>query len=124
MSQLWHLHGGESKLAWHNALKKRAVDVLREVARCGWDDYRSICEEVTEDARQLWRHCETLVNVTAEVDRTEGETLLCESKQLLEACNLAVESKEEIVRLMDLGIDDYTLAHQNNELCWQQHLAL
>ena len=92
---------------------------LREVARCGWDNYRSICEEATKAARQLWHRCETLVNATAEVDGTEGEALLCESKQLLGACDLMVESEEEIVCLMDLGIDDYTSAHQNDDLCWQ-----
>ena len=119
MSQLWQLHGGESKLAWHNALKNRATEVLREVAKCGWDNYRTICEEGTKAARQLWHRCETLVNATAEVDRTEGEALLCKSKQLLEACNLMVESEEDIVCLMDSEIDDYTPAHQNNDLCWQ-----
>lgn len=119
MSQLWQLHGGESKLARHNALKNRATEVLREVARCGWDNYRSICEEATKAARQLWHRCETLVNVTAEVDGTEGKALLCKSKQLLGACDLMVESEEEIVRLMDSGIDDYTSAHQNDDLCWQ-----
>ena len=69
--------------------------------------------------RQLWHRCETLVNATAEVDGTEGKALLRKSKQLLGACDLMVESEEEIVRLMDSGIDDYTSAHQNDDLCWQ-----
>jgi hypothetical protein len=46
-----------------------------------------------------------LVNLTAEVDRTEGEALLCEYKRLLKAWDLMVESEEEIVYLMDSGID-------------------
>jgi hypothetical protein len=124
MLQLWQLHGGESKLARHNLLKNRAADVLREVARCGWDDYRSICEEATEAARQLWHRCEMLVKLTAEVDGTEGEALLCESKGLLKACDLMVESEAEVVHLMDLGIDDYRSAHQHNNLCWQRSFAL
>lgn len=124
MLQLWQLHGGDSKLARHKLLKNRAANVLREVSRCGWDDYRSICEEATEAARQLWHRCETLVNLTAEVDGTEGEALLCESKRLLKACDLMVESEEEIVHLMDSGIDGYRSAHQNNNLCWQKSFAL
>jgi len=58
------------------------------------------------------------VIAAAEVDR------LSKSKQLLEACDLTLESEEEIISLMDSGTDDYRSAHQNHDLRWQQSLSL
>ena len=102
-------------------MKNRATEVLRDVTRRGWQEYRSVCEDAAETARHLWRKCEALVTAAVELDGMEGNGLLCRCKQLLEACDLLIDSEEEILCLMDTGTKDYRSAYQNGDLCWQQH---
>jgi len=102
-------------------MRGRAADVLVEDAKSRWEDYQSISEDAVEAARSLWRHCEALVLAAAEVDELEGNGLLCGCKRLLEASDLLIASEEEILRLMDAGTGCYSRAHENGELCWQQH---
>jgi hypothetical protein len=122
--QLWKIIGGESNSALLVTMKNRAADALREVARHGWEDYQTICEEAVEAARKLWRQCEALVIAAGEVGGTEGNALLHGSKRLLTACDLLVASEEEIVSLMDTGMEAYRWAHQNGELGWQHQFSL
>lgn len=106
-------------------MNKRAAEVLRAVNEQGWDDYRSLCEDTIDSARKLWRECEALVNVAAELaasDGTDQKGLLCGCKRLLEASDLLLASEEEIVCLLDTGAKHYGLAYETGGLCWQQHL--
>jgi hypothetical protein len=120
--QLWAIHGGENDSAWLMVMKHRAAEVLREVARWGWNEYQSICENIAaENACHLWCKCEALVITAAELDGMEESGLLHGCKQLLESGDLLIDSEEEILRLMDTGTEDYQSGHQNSELCWQQH---
>ena len=105
--QLWAIHGGENGSAQLMVMKDRAIEVLREVARWGWQDYRSVCEDTAETAHHLWRKCEGLVTAASELNETEENRFLCGSKQLLEANDLLIESEEEILCLMDTGIEGY-----------------
>jgi hypothetical protein len=61
LMQLWAIHGGENGSARLMAMEHRAVEVLREVSRQGWQDYWSDCEDTAKIARHLWQKCETLV---------------------------------------------------------------
>jgi hypothetical protein len=117
--QLWEVVGGESDSARLIVMENRAAEVLRKVIRYGWEDYWTTCEEAVEAGRQLWRQCEALVNAAAEVGGTEGNTLLCGSKRLLTACDLLIASEEEIVSLMEMGMEAYRWAYQHGELSWQ-----
>ena len=118
--QLWEVVGRESNSARLIIMENRAAEVLIKVIRHGWEDYRTTCEEAVEAGRQLWRQCEALVNTAAEVGGTEGNTLLCRSKQLLTACDLLITSEEEILSLMEIGMEAYKWAYQHGELCWQR----
>jgi hypothetical protein len=119
--QLWAIHGGENNSTWLMVMKNRTTEVLGEVARWGWQEYRSICEDATETARRLWRKCEALVMAAVELDGMEENGLLYGCKRLLEACDLLIDSEEEILCLMDMGTEDYRSAYQNGDLCWQRH---
>ena len=123
LSQLWELHGRESDSARLMAMNNRAVEVLKEVAKQAWEDYRSLCEDTVEATRRLWRQCEVLVNAAAEVDGMDEKGLLCGCKRLLAASDLLIASEEEIVHLMDTGTENYGFAYKNGELCWQQHFS-
>jgi hypothetical protein len=119
--RLWAIHGGENNSAQLMVMKHRAAEVLREVSRQGWEQYRSVCEDATETARHLWRKCEALVTAVAELEGMEENRLLCGCRRLLEAGDLLINSEEEILRLMDTGPGAYRSAYQDGELCWQQH---
>ena len=119
--QLWAIHGGENNSAQLMVMKHRAAEVLKEVTRQGWEQYRSVCEDATETARRLWRECEELVTAAAELEGMEENRLLCGCKQLLEAGDLLIDSEEEILRLMDTGPEAYQSAYQDSDLCWQRH---
>ena len=119
--QLWAIHGGENDSARLMVMKRRAAEVLREVSRRGWEQYRNICEDATETARRLWCKCEALVTAAAELEGMEENGLLCGCKRLLEAGDLLIDSEEEILCLMDTGPEAYRSAYQDGELCWQRH---
>ena len=119
--QLWAIHGGENDSTRLMVMKNRATEVLRDVTRRGWQEYRSVCEDAAETARHLWRKCEALVTAAVELDGMEENGLLCRCKRLLEASDLLIASEEEILHLMDTGTGCYSRAHKNGELCWQQH---
>lgn len=123
VSQLWELHGSKSDSGWLTVMKNRAAEVLQEVDKLGWEEYRSVCEDAIKSAHQVWREGEALVCIAAEVDETEGQMILHGCKRLLGACDLLITSEEEIVWLMDTGTDQYRIAHQNGKLCWQGHLS-
>jgi hypothetical protein len=123
LMQLWAIHGGENSSARLMAMEHRAVEVLREVSRRGWQDYQSDCEDTAKIARRLWRKCEALVIAASELQGMEDKGLLCGCKRLLEASDLLIESEEEILCLMDTGTEDYRSAYQNGELCWQRHFC-
>jgi hypothetical protein len=121
LSQLWTLHGGTSDSGRLKVMSNRAAEVLVEDTKSHWGDYRSICEDAVEATRNLWHHCEALVIAATEADGLEGNGLLCGCKRLLEASDLLIASEEEILHLMDTGTGCYSRAHENSELCWQQH---
>ena len=122
LSQLWQLHSGKNNAARRTIMDDRATEVLREVNRRGWDNYRSLCEEAVNSTRQIWRESEALVNAAAEVDQTYEKALLCRCKRLLEAGDLLLASEEEILCLSDTGAECYGFAYENGELYWQQRL--
>ena len=107
LRQLWAIHGGENDSPQLMVMKNRATEVLGEVARWGWQEYRSICEDAAETARRLWHKCEALVTAAVELDGMEENGLLCRCKRLLEACDLLIDSEGEILCLMDTGTEDY-----------------
>jgi hypothetical protein len=123
LSQLWELHGGESDSARVMAMSNRAMEVLKEVAKQGWEGHRSFCESTVEVARWLWGQCEVLVIAAAEVDEMDEKGLLFGCKRLLAASDVLIASEEEIVHLMDTGTENYGFAYKNGELCWQQHFS-
>jgi len=123
LMRLWAIHGGENGSARLMAMEHRAVEVLREVSRRGWQDYRSDCEDTAKIARRLWQKCEALVIAASELKGMEDNGLLCGCKRLLEASDLLIESEEEILCLMDTGTEDYRSAYQNGDLRWQRHFC-
>ena len=121
--QLWALHGGESHSDRLIMIENRAAEVLREVLRCGWEDYQHVCEDAAAAACHLWRKCEVLLTTVAAVDEMDENGLLCRCKQLLTASDLLIASEEEILGLMDIGPEIYDCAYTNGELCWQQNFS-
>ena len=111
--QLWAIHGGKNDSARLMVMKNRAAEVLREVIRQGWEQYRNVCKDATETARRLWRKCEVFVTAAAEL---EENGLLCGCKRLLEASDL-IDSVEEILCLMDTGPEAYQSAYQDGDFC-------
>ena len=80
---MWAIHGGENGSSQLMAMEHRAVEVLREVSRWGWQDYQSDCEDTAKIAHCLWQKCEALVITALELEGMEDNGLLCGCKWLL-----------------------------------------
>jgi hypothetical protein len=77
---------------------------------------REDLEELLAVARQLWTKSESLLYAVADEDEEDNNmvVLMAECKNLLSACDDLIASKEEILRLYDLGTDTSVTEHEDD----------
>jgi len=93
LSRLCTIRGTESE---ELLLASRAEEVLREVAKNGWEQYRPVCEAELMAARRLWSNSEELLVEVAERDNDVDKSLLGECQELLATCDRWIAAEEEI----------------------------
>jgi hypothetical protein len=97
-----------------------ASEVIEDVAKRSWDDYRWTCEEYLASSRRLWTQVEGLITAAADIGQGDGHAeLLADCNRLLSACDRLVDSEEEILQLNDLSAETYVFAHAAKRLVWQ-----
>jgi hypothetical protein len=74
----------------------------------GWEDYRSIYEQMLATSQQLWMQAESLLTAVADACKDGRMELMVESNRLLATCDRLVESK-------------YISAHEKCDLVWQKY---
>ena len=102
-------------------MSTRAREVIGNVAERGWENYRSICEQLLATSHQLWTQAESLITAVADACQDDCMELLVEGNRLLAACDRLVESEEEILVLNDLSVQSYVSAHEQRDLVWQKY---
>ena len=95
--------------------------MIGNVAERGWEDYRLICEQLLATSHQLWTQVESLITAVADACQDDCMELLVEGNHLLAACDLLVESEEEILALNNLITQSYVSAHKECDLLWQKY---
>ena len=118
LSRLWAICGTESE---ELLLASRAEEVLHEVAKSGWEQYRPVCEAELMAARQLWSNSEELLVEVAERGNDIDRSLLGGCQELLAACDCWIAAEEEILDLNDLSAETYVLAGEQRDLVWQKY---
>jgi hypothetical protein len=118
---LWKIRGTESE---ELLLASRAEEVLREVAKSGWEQYRLICEAELTAARRLWSNSEEILVEVAERGNDVYKLLLEGCQELLAACDRWIAAEEEILELNDLSAETYVLAREQRDLVWQKYFRV
>ena len=121
LGELWILHGGYNTSSELALMSTRAREVIGNVAERGWENYRSICEQLLATSRQLWTQAESLITAVADACQDDCMELLVEGNRLLAACDRLVEYEEEILVLNDLSVQSYVSAHEQRDLVWQKY---
>jgi hypothetical protein len=121
LGELWILHGGYNTSSELALMSTRAREVIGNVAERGWENYRSICEQLLATSHQLWTQAESLITAVADACQDDCMELLVEGNRLLAACDRLVESEEEILVLNNLSIQSYVSAHEQRDLVWQKY---
>ena len=121
LSMLWKIRGTESE---ELLLASRAEEVLREVAKSGWEQYRLICEAELTAARRLWSNSEEILVEVAERGNDVYKLLLEGCQELLAACDRWIAAEEEILELNDLSAETYVLAREQRDLVWQKYFRV
>jgi len=121
LSRLCAIHGTESE---ELLLASRAEEVLREVAKSGWEEYRPICKAELTAARRLWSNLEELLVEVAERGNYVDKSLLGGCQELLAACDRWIAAEEEILELNDLSAETYVLAREQRDLVWQKYFRV
>ena len=120
---LWAAYGAKDAGSARLIMQSQAHAVMSAVTHSGWDKYWITCEEALEEARQLWVKSESLVVEVAETETGSDKSDLLEAcKELLEACDCHITAKEEILELNNLSAQSYVLAHEGDQLFWQQRV--
>jgi hypothetical protein len=121
LGELWILFGGNKPSFELTLMSNQAREVIGNVAERGWEDYRSICEQMLATLRQLWTQAKSLIMAVADACEDGCMELMVESNCLLAACDHLVESKEEILELNNLSAQTYVSAHEKCDLVWQKY---
>jgi hypothetical protein len=121
LSRLCAIRGTESE---ELLLASRAEEVLREVAKNGWEQYRPVCEAELMAARWLWSNSEELLVEVAERDNDVDKSLLGRCQELLAACDRWIAAEEEILELNNLSAETYVLAREQCDLVWQKYFRV
>ena len=121
LSMLWKIRGTESE---ELLLASRAEEVLCEVAKSGWEQYRPICEAELTAAWQLWSNSEELLVEVAKRGNNVNKSLLEGCQELLAACNCWIAAEEEILELNNLSAKTYILVHKQRDLVWQKYFHI
>ena len=100
--------------------RNRAREVIENIAKRSWEDYRWTCEEHLMSSCRLWTQAEDLLTAAADIGQDDGHVeLLADCNRLLSACDRLVDSEEEILQLNDLSAETYVFAHEAKQLVWQ-----
>jgi hypothetical protein len=104
LSRLCAIRGTESE---ELLLASRVEEVLREVAKNRWEEYRPVCEARLMAAQRLWSNSEELLVEVAERGNDIDKSLLGGCQELLAACDRWITVEEEILELNDLSAETY-----------------
>jgi hypothetical protein len=87
------------------------------VPEIGVTNSREDLEEELAAARRLWTKSECLLYAVANEDKEDSDVivLMAECKNLLSGCDDLIASKEEILRLYDLGTDTSVTEHEDHD---------
>lgn len=84
----------------------------------GVTNSREDLEEALAAARRLWTKSESLLYAVANEDEEDSDVivLMAECKNLLSGCDSLIASKEEILRLYNLGTDTSVIEHEDDSV--------
>lgn len=109
--QLWNILGlkeCEDEWRWHD---KRAREVIEAVKTQGWDSYHRVCQE-QQDTLSWVSHMATAV-VAGNRERAQKFQGLHETAHRMLRC------EQEVMNLMDQGVDVYERMFKGSKLMWQ-----